>query len=103
MAAAVQITAAVVEDVGRLSLFQRTPQWIMPIDNVAYDEAQRAAFRADPALMRKARDGLGRAFAERFANAVIDASSPAMAAGGGSRVPRGHLLQEVAGLLKRPG
>src|SRR3546814_19930442 len=51
----------------------------MPIDNTRYDEAQRRAFRDDPALMRQARDGLGQAFADHFANAVIDAGSPAMA------------------------
>lgn len=76
---AVQITAAVVDRVGHLDLFQRTPQWILPVDNTPYDEAQRAAFRHDPALMRQARDGLGRAFADNFANAVIDAESPQMA------------------------
>jgi len=76
---AVQITGALVDRVERLDLFQRTPQWIMPVDNAAYDEAQREAFRNDPALMRQAREGLGRAFADHFANAVIDADSPAMA------------------------
>lgn len=76
---AVQITGALVDRVGHLDLFQRTPQWIMPVDNTPYDEAQRGAFRKDPALMAQAREGLGRAFADHFANAVIDADSPAMA------------------------
>lgn len=76
---AVQITGALVDRVSHLDLFQRTPQWIMPVDNTPYDEAQRQAFRDDPALMRQAREGLGRAFADHFANAVIDAGSPAMA------------------------
>jgi cation diffusion facilitator CzcD-associated flavoprotein CzcO len=76
---AVQITGALVDRVSHLDLFQRTPQWIMPIDNTPYDEAQRRAFRDDPALMRQARDGLGQAFADHFANAVIAAGSPAMA------------------------
>jgi cation diffusion facilitator CzcD-associated flavoprotein CzcO len=76
---AVQITGALVDMVGHLDLFQRTPQWIMPVDNAPYDEAQRAAFRKDPDLMAQARDGLSRAFADHFANAVIDADSPAMA------------------------
>src|SRR3546814_12822146 len=62
---AVQITGALVDRVSHLDLFQRTPQWIMPIDNTRYDEAQRRAFRDDPALMRQARDGLGQAFADR--------------------------------------
>lgn len=76
---AVQITGALVDRVAHLDLFQRTPQWIMPVDNTPYDEAQRRAFRDDPALMRRARDGLGQAFADHFANAVIAADSPAMA------------------------
>ncbi len=76
---AVQITGALVDRVGHLDLFQRTPQWIMPVDNTAYDETQRQAFRNDPALMRQAREGLSQAFADHFANAVIDADSPAMA------------------------
>lgn len=76
---AVQITGALVDRVSHLDLFQRTPQWIIPVDNAPYDEAQRRAFRDDPALMRQARDGLGQAFADHFANAVIDADSPAMA------------------------
>ena len=76
---AVQITGALVDRVAHLDLFQRTPQWIMPVDNTPYDEAQRRAFRDDPALMRQARDGLGQAFADHFANAVIAADSPAMA------------------------
>jgi cation diffusion facilitator CzcD-associated flavoprotein CzcO len=76
---AVQITTALVDRVAHLDLFQRTPQWIMPVDNTPYDGAQRRAFRGDPALMRQARDDLGRAFADHFANAVIDADSAAMA------------------------
>jgi cation diffusion facilitator CzcD-associated flavoprotein CzcO len=76
---AVQITGALVGRVGHLDLFQRTPQWIMPVDNAPYDDVQRQAFRNDPALMRHAREGLSRAFADHFANAVVDADSPAMA------------------------
>jgi len=75
---AVQITAAVIDRVARLDLFQRTAQWIMPVENTPYDGAQRAAFRDDPALMSRARQGLSRAFADHFANAVVDARSPAM-------------------------
>ncbi len=76
---AVQITSAIVDRVDHLALFQRTAQWIMPVDNTPYDSDQRAAFRNDPALMRKTREGLGRAFSDNFASAVIDAESPQMA------------------------
>ncbi len=77
---AAQITGALIDTVGRLDLFQRTPQWIMPVDNTPYDEDQRRAFREDPGLLAQAREGLSRAFADHFANAVVDAHSPAMAA-----------------------
>src|SRR3546814_8011854 len=70
---AVQITGALVDRVAHLDLFQRTPPWIMPVDNTPYDDAQRRAFHDDPAPIRQAREGLGRAFADHFANDVIDA------------------------------
>lgn len=76
---AVQITSALADRVSSLALFQRTAQWIMPVDNPAYTEADQQAFRNDPELVRKAREGLGRAFADNFANAVVDADSPEMA------------------------
>ena len=75
---AVQITSAVVDRVARLSLFQRTPQWIMPIANVAYTDEEQRLFGEDPATARALRDGLERAFTENFANAVVDAESPQM-------------------------
>ena len=44
---AVQIVSAIVDEVAQLSLFQRTAQWIMPQENPAYTEEQKAAYRAD--------------------------------------------------------
>lgn len=76
---AVQITGAVVDRTGSYTLFQRTPQWIMPMDNPAYTEEERAAYRDDLTLVDGARQSLGRAFADNFANAVVDADSPEMA------------------------
>jgi cation diffusion facilitator CzcD-associated flavoprotein CzcO len=75
---AVQIVSAVVDRVAKLSLFQRTPQWIAPQDNPAYTEQEKAAFRRDPKLMRQLHDDLSRMFAENFSNAVVDARSPQM-------------------------
>ena len=73
---AVQITGALVDRVGQLSLFQRTAQWIIPVSNPAIDEEKRGQYRADPALMLDARAQLGQMFEESFANAVVDADSP---------------------------
>jgi cation diffusion facilitator CzcD-associated flavoprotein CzcO len=77
---AVQITSAVVDEVEKLSLFQRTAQWIMPQENAAYSEADRQVFRQHPEKIQELRDNLANAFTQGFSNAVVDADSPQMAA-----------------------
>jgi len=72
---AVQLVSALVRRVAKLSLFQRTAQWIMPQDNPAYSDEEKATFRKDPALLRQLHTQLGEMFG-LFANAVIDAESP---------------------------
>jgi cation diffusion facilitator CzcD-associated flavoprotein CzcO len=64
--------------VAKLSLFQRTAQWIMPQENPAYSEVEKAEFRRNPQLMRQLHADMSRLFAEGFSNAVVDASSPQM-------------------------
>ncbi|MGD9604129.1 MAG: flavin-containing monooxygenase [Gammaproteobacteria bacterium] len=73
---AVQIVSAIVGEVARLELFQRTPQWILPIDNFAYSDDERQAYRRDPGKLRRLRDDLQQSFSRWFTNAVIDADSP---------------------------
>lgn len=73
---AVQIVSALVQRAGTLSLFQRTAQWIMPVENKPFSEQDRAKFAADPAIMRSMRAGIERRFIENFSDAVIDAGSP---------------------------
>jgi cation diffusion facilitator CzcD-associated flavoprotein CzcO len=75
---AVQIVSALVDRVAKLSLFQRTAQWIMPQENPAYGDADRAAFARHPALMQRIHQEFSRLFAENFSNAVVDAESPQM-------------------------
>jgi len=77
---AVQITSALVERVAHFCLFQRTPQWVIQVDNPEFSEEERAAFRADPDRVRRLHDNLSRSFREAFAAAVIDADSPKMRA-----------------------
>ena len=72
---AIQITSALVERVEKLSLFQRTAQWVMPAENPAYTDEERAAFRADPAQLTDVHANLANLFGI-FANAVVDAGSP---------------------------
>jgi cation diffusion facilitator CzcD-associated flavoprotein CzcO len=75
---AVQITAAIVDEVGQLSLFQRTAQWVMPQENPPYTDEMKEEFRHDPALLEKIHAELSQMFADGFANAVVDADSPGM-------------------------
>ena len=76
---AIQITGAVVDDVAHLSLFQRTPQWVMPVDNQLIPPEQRAEYRERPERLRELREFLETSFAENFADAVVDADSAALA------------------------
>jgi len=72
---AIQITSALVDRVDRLDLFQRTPQWVMPMANTPFSDDQKATFRDEPEKLRELRDFLETAFAESFADAVVDAES----------------------------
>ena len=75
---AVQIVSALVDRVAKLSLFQRTAQWIMPQDNPAYSDEEKAGFRRQPEQMRQLHRDLSHLFAQGFSNAVVDAASPQM-------------------------
>jgi cation diffusion facilitator CzcD-associated flavoprotein CzcO len=74
---AVQIVGAVIERVAKLTLFQRTAQWIMPQDNPAYTDDEQATFRDDPQRLAGLYSELSQQF-DVFANAVVDADSPGM-------------------------
>ena len=75
---AIQIVAAVVGEVARLTLFQRTPQWIMPMANPAYSEEERAQFRAHPEAIEKLRAETSYMFTEGFSNHLAEVDSPQM-------------------------
>ena len=77
---AIQIVSAVVEEVAALTLFQRTPQWIMPIQNPAYSEEEKRRFRDHPELVEAVREQVSRAFVDGFANVLGDAEAPALRA-----------------------
>jgi cation diffusion facilitator CzcD-associated flavoprotein CzcO len=74
---AVQIVSAIVDRVAKLSLFQRTPQWIMPQENPCYGEEERAAFRSRPELLAQTYEQLGLLF-HAFSSGLLDADSPQM-------------------------
>jgi cation diffusion facilitator CzcD-associated flavoprotein CzcO len=70
----VQIVSAITSRVEKLSLFQRTAQWIMPQDNPEYTDAEKALFRDDPTRLPALHTQLAEMFG-LFANAVIDSNS----------------------------
>ncbi len=74
---AVQIVGAIVDRVAHLSLFQRTPQWVLPQVNPAITEEEQAAFRDQPEKLAALHSSLSQTFG-LFANAVVDAESPEM-------------------------
>lgn len=75
----VQVTGAIVDRVGELRLFQRTAQWVLPMENPPIDPEDREHYRSEPASMQELRDHLQGVFEEGFANAVVDADSEGMA------------------------
>lgn len=81
---AIQITGALVDRAEHFSLFQRTPQWIMPQANAAYSDEQRESFRQDPLAMQRKREEYAKIFTDGFANSLTDADSPEM-----------HLLEDM--------
>ncbi len=51
-AAAVQIVPEVTKQAGRVTVLQRTPNWIMPRGRVPYSDSRRGWFKRAPILMR---------------------------------------------------
>ena len=77
---AIQIVAAVVDEVAELSLFQRTAQWIMPMGNPPYSEEEKAEFRTHPEAIEQLRSEVSRMFTDGFANHLADLNSPQLRA-----------------------
>lgn len=75
---AIQIVAALADEVGELTLFQRTAQWITPMENPPYTEQEKAEFRKHPEAIEAIRAEVARAFTEGFANVLIDSESPVL-------------------------
>lgn len=73
----VQITSALAKRVSKFCLFQRTPQWIMPMDDCAYSAEERAEFAHNPDKLQALRNELDAMFSD-FSNAVINAESAQM-------------------------
>lgn len=68
---ATQILPAIVDEVASVTLFQRTPQWIVAVPNRPFAEAKKERFRADPAAMDGLYAHLNTLFNERFAASLV--------------------------------
>jgi cation diffusion facilitator CzcD-associated flavoprotein CzcO len=75
---AVQLVSAVVEPAQKLSLFQRTAQWIMPQENPPYREEERTEWGRNPGKLQHLHQSLSELFTN-FANGIVDADSQEMA------------------------
>jgi cation diffusion facilitator CzcD-associated flavoprotein CzcO len=73
---AVQIVSALVDRVAKLSLFQRTAQWVLAQVNPAYTKEEQTSFAREPRGLAEMRGNMSKLFSDTFSNAVVDASSP---------------------------
>ncbi|GAA1995991.1 flavin-containing monooxygenase [Microbacterium ulmi] len=78
-ASAVQLVPELVRRGAHVTLFQRTPAWIVPRDAHAYTAEQRTAFADDPAALRALRADLYREGEARFASRSGDPDAAAAA------------------------
>jgi len=72
----VQLVSALVKRAAKVAVFQRTAQWIMPQENPAYTDEEKAGFVRNPVSMSQIRAGMERRFVQNFSDAVTDANSP---------------------------
>lgn len=68
---AMQIVPAIVDQVEKVSLFQRTAQWVLPLPNPAFTDEELEAFRNSPELVEDAYNAALQFFAGTFSEAVI--------------------------------
>lgn len=73
---AVQIVSALVDRVKTLTLFQRTPQWITPIENAPFTEEEKKNFRANPDAIQAIRTEVASLYIDGFSNHLSNMDSP---------------------------
>ena len=73
----IQIVSALAKEAKEVYHFQRTAQWMMPLENLSFSNEQKLAF-ANPDLLAQAMDFEGYAAAvDRYSHALIDMQSEA--------------------------
>lgn len=90
-ASAIQFVPQIVSDAARLSLFQRTPPWIMPKPDRAYRSWQRRACRRIPGWQKLHRWGLYWAYELRVLGFVVHPWIMRVA----ERVARRHMRRQL--------
>ena len=82
-ASAIQLVPELARTAAHVTLFQRTPAWIVPREARAYTDAERARFAAHPEELARLRDTLylegERRFASRSGDAAASESARALA------------------------
>jgi len=68
---AIQIVPAIIDQVEKVSLFQRTAQWVLPLPNPAFTDDEKAAFNSSPELLEQTFCEARDQFANSFSEAVI--------------------------------
>src|SRR5262249_60102602 len=76
--AAVQTAGALVGVVGELHLSHRPRGGALAVDTPPISDEDHAHYCADPTVLVRLRDELNANFVQGFANAVVDAESPAL-------------------------
>ncbi len=90
-ATAVQLVPELVRLGASVTLFQRTPAWIVPRGARAYSDDERARFAADPGLVARLRDDLYLEGEARFASRSGDPDAAAAA----QAIAQAHLTAQV--------
>ncbi|MCR2813262.1 NAD(P)/FAD-dependent oxidoreductase [Microbacterium sp. zg.Y1084] len=90
-ASAVQLMPRLAETTAQVTLFQRTPAWIVPRDERAYDDAERERFATHPEELAALRAALYVEGEARFASRSGDAAASAAA----RQVALDHLAAQV--------
>jgi cation diffusion facilitator CzcD-associated flavoprotein CzcO len=91
-ASAVQLVPELVRRGAEVTLFQRTPSWIVPREGRPYTDAERDRFAQHPAVLAALRDDLFREGEARFASRSGDAAAAARA----QQTALAHLQEQVA-------
>lgn len=91
-ASAIQIVPELARTAAHITLFQRTPAWIVPRGGDSYSDTDRARFAATPQALEALRADLYAEGEARFASRAGDSAAAAEA----EAVARAHLERQVA-------